>query len=91
MNTTLCPECGDEYGIGQFPFCSGKGSHSKGTGVVVEDSIPGGYLVEHGLCNPDGSPRRYYSKSEMRREADKRGLVNAVRHIDGSPHTVRWV
>lgn len=47
-------------------------------GTVIGDDIPGGYEVRHGLCNGDGSPRRYYSRSEMRKEADRRGLVNHV-------------
>jgi hypothetical protein len=44
------------------------------------DDIPGGIEIRHGLCNPDGSPRRYYSKSEMAREAAKRGMTNYVVH-----------
>lgn len=53
-------------------------------------------LVRHGLCNEDGSARRYTSKSEMKREAWKRGLQSHVEHkplpgSDKSPHTTRWV
>lgn len=61
------------------------------------DDIPGGLLVEHGICNPDGTPRRYYSKSEMAREAKRRGLTNWVEHkpdnrdTDKSAHTQRFV
>jgi hypothetical protein len=49
----------------------------------------------HGLCNADGSPRRYTSKSEMKREAEKRGMTNVVEHVgqrgsDKSPHTTKW-
>lgn len=63
---------------------------------VVADEIPGGMEIRHGLCNEDGSPRRYYSKSEMAAEAKRRGLTNYVRHVglkgsDKSPHTTRWV
>lgn len=63
---------------------------------VIGDDIPGGIVIRHGLCNPDGSPRKYYSKSEMAKEAERRGLVNAVRHVgdkgsDKSKNTVRWV
>ncbi len=51
--------------------------------------------VRHGICNADGSPRRYTSKAEMRQEAVKKGLVNTVRHqgkmgSDKSDHTVKW-
>lgn len=43
--------------------------------VVRPDSIPGGVLIAHGLCNPDGSPRRYDSQSEINLECQKRNLV----------------
>lgn len=64
--------------------------------AVIQDSIEGGVEIRHGICNEDGTPRRYYSKSEMRAEAARRGLVNAVRHTtppgsDKAPHTSRWV
>ena len=66
------------------------------TAQVHQDSIEGGVLIEHGLCHPGGEPRRYYSKSEMVREAKRRGLVNVVEHktdrgTDKSPNTQRWV
>jgi hypothetical protein len=68
------------------------------TAAVHQDSIEGGILIEHGPVNPDGSPRRYYSKSEIRRECVRRGLTQRVEHVpvpqhggDKSPHTSRWV
>lgn len=64
---------------------------------VISDEIPGGIEIRHGLCNEDGSPRRYYSKSEIAKEAAKRGLVNRVEHTvdpksgsDKNKHTTRW-
>ena len=64
--------------------------------TVIGDEIPGGIDIKNGICWPDGSPRRYYSKSDMKKEADKQGLVNRVRHVprpgsDKSSHTTRWV
>jgi len=66
------------------------------TPAVIPDSIPGGIEIAHGLCNADGTPHRYYSRSEMRDEARARGLFNRVEHIpargsDKSPHTSRWI
>ena len=63
---------------------------------VIQDTIEGGYVVYHGICNEDGSPRKYYSKSEMAKAAKEKGLVNAVRHrtapdSDKAPHTTRWI
>ncbi len=67
-----------------------------GVAAVVGDDIPGGVLIHNGLCNADGTPRRYYSKTEMLREAHKRNMTNYVEHQSGkgtdkSKHTTRWV
>jgi hypothetical protein len=68
-----------------------------GTAAVIGDDIPGGLWIRHGLCNEDGTPRKYYSKSEIQKEAERRGLVNRVEHTvdprtggDKSRHTTRW-
>lgn len=45
------------------------------TRAVIQDSIEGGVLIYNGLCNPDGSPKRYYSKSEIARAAAAKGLT----------------
>lgn len=62
---------------------------------VIGDDIPGGIDIRHGLCNDDGSPRRFYSKSEIAREAKAKGLVQQIRHVPGpgsdrSKYTTRW-
>lgn len=43
---------------------------------VVGDDIPGGVEIKHGICNADGTPKKYYSHSEIRRAAAEKGLVN---------------
>jgi len=63
---------------------------------VISDDIPGGIEIVHGLCNLDGSPRTYYSHTEIKKEAERRGLTNVVTHIgtpgsDKSKHTSRWI
>jgi hypothetical protein len=63
---------------------------------VISDDIPGGVYIEHGICNPDGSPKRYDSKSAMRQAGKATGWVNAVEHIgkrgsDKSDVTTRWI
>lgn len=63
---------------------------------VHGDDIPGGMWIRNGICNPDGSPRRYDTFSSMRQEAKARGLVNYVEHKgtkggDRSTHTQRFV
>ncbi len=52
--------------------------------------------IRHGLCWPDGTPRRFTSRRELARAARNAGLTNAVEHIpsegsDRSPHTQRFL
>lgn len=88
-----CPECGEQtVNFWQSPTNQ---EYGKPTNVIGDD-IPGGVEIRHGICNEDGTPRVYYSKSEMRKEAARRGLVNRVEHVtrkdtDKSPHTSRWI
>jgi hypothetical protein len=89
---TLCDQCGAELQIGDYPFCGGDpAQHQPYAGSITPDDIPGGLEIYHGLCNEDGSPRRYYSRSEIEREAKQRGMTNYVRHVDGDKHVSRWI
>jgi hypothetical protein len=85
--TKPCEECNGE--VEQVFKPSNRG--------VVGDEIPGGVLIRHGLCDEEtGEPIRYYYKSDIAKEAARRGLVNHVKHVpdsrgsDKSKHTVRW-
>lgn len=76
-----CPRCG---AVTERIYLEGYG--------VVPDAIPGGMVVE----NLGHRPVTVYSRSELKFEAEKRGLVPFVRHVgqpgsDKSPHTTRWV
>lgn len=113
MIDAKCPACGhitvdlllrdkNDQGDYLYPACAcgatlervliGSSAHVHG------DDIPGGYWVKNGICNADGTPRKYYSKSEMRLTARQQGKINRVEHI-GSPgsdknrgrHTQRFV
>lgn len=79
---TTCEKCGASYQIGDWPFCP----HGRYGGTVVSDSIPGGQLIEN--LGPD--PIRVYSETERRKIMKERGLVDYVRHRDGSPLTSNW-
>ncbi len=66
------------------------------TAPVIQDSIEGGIDIKHGLCYADGTPRRFYSKSEIAKAAKAKGLVNIVTHIgdpgsDRSKQTQRFI
>lgn len=63
-----CPQCGER--VTAVEEVAPTQAHG-----IIPDGIPGGLEVRHGLCNEDGSPRRYDSKTDIRREAARRGLV----------------
>lgn len=81
--------------VGQWPFCRDGQGHETFVPAhlaVIDDSIPGGMVIE----NMGPTPLTFYSKSDYRREMKARGLVNKVEHVgvpgtDKSPHTQRWV
>lgn len=66
-----------------------------GRGTVIGDDIPGGVDIKNGICHPDGSPRKFYSRSAIQRAAREAGYTNYVVHqpppgSDKSKHTTRW-
>ncbi len=63
--------------------------------MVIQDSIEGGLWIRNGLCHPDGSPKRYDSRTEIRAAERATGWTNAVEHkpepgSDKSKHTTSW-
>lgn len=93
METTTCDKCNKEIVLGAWPFCP----HSTdGHYGITTDDIPGGVLIRNGICEDDGSPKRYYTKSSIHAAAKAKGLINRVEHItsegtDKNPHTTRWI
>ena len=64
------------------------------TRAVIGDEID--VTISNGLCYPDGTPRRFRSRTELRAAELKSGYVNHVTHIgsqggDKSKHTSRWI
>lgn len=62
--------------------------------AVVGDEID--VEIRNGLCNPDGSPRRFRSRTELRQAERAAGMTNYVVHRgtkegDRSKHTSRWI
>jgi hypothetical protein len=81
--TVRCESCGTEYGVGDYPFC--KGGHGPINVGVVDDTVIGGRWCE----TLGHEPFFYTSKSELQREAARRGLVNVVRKDDAYYATQR--
>lgn len=68
-----CPECGEPT---ETLWTQSQ--------AVIGDDIPGGVVIRH----LDPEPRRYYSKTEIRRRANERGWIQ-----DGDtpkPYKVHW-
>ena len=60
----------------------------KAPGLITDD-IPGGVEIRHGIMNDDGSPKRYYSKSDIKRACNEKGLVWGD-DTPGKPYNVKW-
>lgn len=59
-----------EHGLGLCPL-----EARRKTAVVWTDDIPGGVLMHNGICNEDGTPKRYYSKTEIREACKAKGVI----------------
>lgn len=80
--------------LGERPPCPvcGKATATlwRASANVIPDDIPGGILINHGICNDDGTPKRYYTKSSMLAAAAAKGLrQNASGLPDAKPNTKR--
>ena len=91
---TVCPSC-QAVSIDVFkntpdgyPACTRCGATTErlwSFGAAVRgDEIPGGLWIEHGLCHADGSPRRFDSWTEIKRECQRRGLTRWTDMYDES-------
>lgn len=81
----VCPTCGSEaldITVSDYPMCV-CGTRMQwlpkaGQGSVIQDSIEGGVMIAHGICNDDGTPKRYDSRAAIRRACEAKGLQNHV-------------
>jgi len=75
------PEC---------PICGAQtGTLWRSSSNVIGDDIPGGIEIKHGICNDDGTPRRYYSKTEIKEAARRKGLIQKDDKPDRKPNPHR--
>ncbi len=76
MNVTTfetCDKCGSHYCVGEDYRCP----HGPvGRGGVIDDTVPGGARYFHNLGD---SPLWISTKTELKKEMAKRGLVHAER------------
>lgn len=95
---TVCAKCDDRQfdryleSNEPYPLCEKCGGQtewlpSAGTNIA-NDEIPGGIIIRHGLVNEDGSPRKFYSKTDMKRAANELGLT--MFGDSPKPYKVHW-
>lgn len=99
INIEIPPRCQESTQLAhaQKLVCAGKMERVMlpNTRAIIGDEID--VTIKHGLCNPDGSPKRYRSRAELHRAEQRAGMTNYVVHhgneregSDKSKHTTRW-
>ena len=71
----ICDRCGQPVETGDHGLYRCPLEPQPSRGAVRPDTIRGGLWIAHGLCAPDGTPRRYDSQRAITRECEARGLV----------------
>lgn len=85
----MCDRCNTELQIGMFPFCKGNpADHIITSPAIVGDELHD-YEARHGVCHPDGTPRKFYSRTELYRALNEANLKIAG-DTPGKPYKVRW-
>lgn len=84
----ICPDCGGEIKVGDWPFC--KDGHTPGFSNVVGDECD---VYQENFSK---DVEHFTSKQAMARRAKELGLMPFVRHVgdqgsDKSSKTSRWV
>ena len=97
---TVCPTCDTHYkGLhwdGEIPTtCQKCGGRTQpftfrlgNSPMITTDDIPGGIEIHNAICWPDGTPKRYYSKSDIKRAANKAGYT--IHGDTPKPYKVVW-
>lgn len=83
-----CDRCNTTLRVGMFPFCKGNPEdHQFVVPGVIGDEL-NGYYAKHAVCWPDGTPRRFDSKTELKKALNEAGYT-----IGGDtlkPYKVGW-
>ena len=99
----ICLSCGDRYDIWCWNYELNEQKCTKCDEVlefytdkcgsapgIITDDIPGGIEIKHGLIDQiTGAPRKFYSKTELKRAANEFGLKISG-DTPGTPYKVNW-
>lgn len=83
----VCSKCRSEFidtfcVVPDYPPCATCGSPTERLWLptsapkIKGDDIPGGVWIRNGVCNADGSPKKYYAYSEIDKAAKAKGYTN---------------
>jgi hypothetical protein len=70
-----CERCYGDTEIGEHGLWKCPLEQRRRAAVVWADDIPGGLEITNGICNEDGTPKRYYSRSEIRAACLAKGVI----------------
>lgn len=71
----LCDRCYQPADVGEHGLYLCPLEARRNSPVVWADDIPGGILMHNGICNEDGTPRKYYSWSAIDAACKAKGVI----------------
>lgn len=83
-----------EHGLGLCPLEPRRAQYA-----VWQDTIEGGLEISNGICNEDGTPKRYYSWSEIAAACKAKGVIpyhdvyaeGGNRTLEDARHREDWI
>jgi hypothetical protein len=71
----ICDRCYGDTEVGEHGHMLCPLEARRRSAAVWQDTIEGGVLMTNGICNEDGTPKRYYSHSEIREACKAKGVI----------------
>ena len=71
----ICDRCYKPSDVGEHGHMLCPLESRRRAPTVWVDDIPGGIEITNGICNEDGTPKRYYSKTEIRDACLAKGMM----------------
>jgi hypothetical protein len=71
----ICDRCYGDTAVGEHGLWKCPLEQRRKANAIWVDEIPGGLEISNGICNEDGTPKRYYSKSAIREACKAKGVI----------------